>query len=68
MNLRAGPPTPDQKSQFSPSSALRRLDAAYLAERFLLTKHFEVAVRENNDALISSYLSSMPSIVSLSVE
>ncbi|CZR57455.1 uncharacterized protein PAC_07344 [Phialocephala subalpina] len=68
MNLRSGPPTPDQKSQFNPSSALRRLDAAYLGERFHFTKDFKVSVRENNDALVSSYLTSMPNVVSLSVE
>ncbi|KAF8866108.1 hypothetical protein BDZ45DRAFT_332699 [Acephala macrosclerotiorum] len=68
LNLRSGPPTPDQKSQFDPASSLRRLDPAYLGDRFLLTKHFEASVRQNNDALISSYLWSMPNIVSLSID
>lgn len=68
LNLRTGPPAPDRKSEFDPTSALRRLDTAYLGDRFVFTKCFEVAVRTNNDALMSSHLLSMPNIVSFTAE
>ncbi|KAE8449980.1 hypothetical protein EG329_007119 [Mollisiaceae sp. DMI_Dod_QoI] len=68
LNLRSGPPAPDSKSQFDPSSALRRLDAAYLADRFLFTKEFEISVRTNNDALLSTHLLCMTNIVSFSAD
>ncbi|KUJ10654.1 uncharacterized protein LY89DRAFT_248086 [Mollisia scopiformis] len=68
LNLRTGPPNPDEKSEHDPTRALRRLRIAYLNDRFLFTKHFEISVHTGNDIIMSRYLSSMSNIVSFSAE